>query len=403
MPSSSRHTTTLDDLLADLIWPRLLRVARLAVRPARVGLGAFYVVGCAAILGLAGSLDGEPNRNLLVEVGGRIGSDLRAAFDRLIAGGEATQAAIHLRSAFISRPVYLLLDAPGALLVGLPLLILWTVILGGALCRTAATEFAIHRTTSWPEALATSVRRWRSLAAAATLPLLVLWLVMLAMSAVGAALFRFPVLNIAGGAAWGAFVLVGLACTILIIGYLLGHPLLVPGVMCDGSDAIDAVQHAYSMALGRPLRLLLYLAVLLVQAALFGILVLLVIHLSVELAHSAAVAWAGARGAAVLGASSPVGDAVSAPPMTDKAANMFVRAWTEIFRAIGYGALVSYAWCAATVLFLAMRRVCDGQEMTELWSPGQIAGASTPITAAIAPAAPGKSEAVEDNGAADEG
>jgi hypothetical protein len=85
-----------------------------------------------------------------------------------------------------------------------------------------------------------------------------------------------------------------------------------------------------------------------------------------------------------------------------------VRRWTEVFRLAGAGAIVSYIWCALTGLFLVMRRVCDGQEISELWWPGMVPGTTAPsVQAAEAPsaatAAPARSEAITDNGPADEG
>lgn len=405
MASPSRSTLTLDDLIADLVWPKLLRVGRLAVRPARIGLGVFYLIGCMVLIGTAGVIDGDSARNVLFDAGRTAALGLWSAARGLVIG-DTGAVSNGLRLAFIHEPIAALKQSPLASVLITPLLLVWTVIIGGAISRTAGTELSIHRTTSWPEAVGLSMRRWRTLTAAAALPLVLLWLLVFALTTAGWALFTLSWVNAVGGLLWGLFLLGGLVGAVLIVGAALGHGLVTPGVMCEGSDAIDAVQHAYSMALGRPLRLLLYAAILVTQGLVFALIVLVVIRISVELSHSAAGAWSGERGRAVLGAASLIDAEGQSPPPTDTIASTMVRRWTEVFRLAGAGAIVSYFWCAATALFLVMRRVCDGQEISELWSPGMVPGTTAPsaqLADSAATGAANRSEAIFDNGPADEG
>lgn len=407
MASPSRSPLTLDDLIADLVWPRLLRVGRLAIRPARIGLGTFYLIGCIVLIGAAGSIDGRANANVLYDSGAAAASSVAAAARGLVTGDIAAVSS-GLRRAFIQQPITALRQAPLATLLIAPLLLVWTVVIGAAISRTAGTELAIHRTTSWPEAVGMALRRWRTLAAAAILPLLLLWTLVLVLSVAGWALFSLAWVNALGGLLWGLFLLGGLIGAVLIVGAALGHGLVLPGVMCEGSDAIDAVQHAYSMALGRPLRLAAYAALLAVQGLVLAVIILVVIHISVELSLAAAGSWSGERGRGVLGAASMVDPDAATPPPTDTIASTLVRRWTDVFRLAGAGAIVSYIWCALTGLFLVMRRVCDGQEISELWSPGMVPCTTAPsVQAAESPsstiAAPARTEAITDNGPADEG
>jgi hypothetical protein len=47
-----------------------------------------------------------------------------------------------------------------------------------------------------------------------------------------------------------------------------------------------------------------------------------------------------------------------------------MRMWMIIPLTLLAAYAVSYFWCAATLLYLAVRRVNDGQDMNELWTPG---------------------------------
>lgn len=410
-PFSPRSPLTLDDLTADLTWPRLLRVGRLALRPARLGLGTIYIAGCGVLLSLGNALDGDPDRSLLRAGAGRIAGSFMD-FVHGLAGLHINAAANALLDVFVRGPLATAREAGWALLV-LPLLLVWTLITGAAICRTAATELAWSRTTSWPEAVAMAIRRWKSLLGAVLVPLIVLWVVTAGMGAAAWALFNLPVLRTVGALAWGLFLFGGLVIAVVALGYLLGHMMLTPAVVCEGADTIDAVQHAYAMGLGRPVRLVTYAVILAVQAVVLGAIVAVVIGAAVLGAQLAGHMGAGDRGDAIIddsrSAGFVLGDAPTTPAATqDPGSAAIVRVWTMAFVALGYGAAVSYWWCASTGLFLAMRRVCDGQEFSELWSPGMIDGTQaesvTPRAGAGEGKAPGTvAEAVVDNGPADEG
>lgn len=407
-PSSSRSPLTLDDLLADLVWPRLLRAARIALRPARVGLGAFFLIGCAILLAAANKIDGDPDHHILRQAGVRIWTDLQV-FVGSLTHGRPGEAVINLVDMFIGAPAECLRRAPWAAIIVLPLLLTWTVIIGGAISRSAATEIAWSRTISWPESLAFSLRRRRSLIGAAILPILAIWLIALALAASGWALFNLPVLRVIGGLAWGVFILAGLLVAILMLGFVLGHSMLVPAVVCEGADSIDAVQHAYALAFARPVRLVAYILLLLVQAVVLAALVVLVLGAALWIAQLTAGAWTTDRGGEIIAASGARDfartflAAPDSPAGGERIASTFVRFWSVAFFIAGLGAAVSYWWSAATALFLVMRRICDGQDISELWSPGMVEGTVVESLQARGPAATGPSQAIVDNGAADEG
>lgn len=409
-PLSPRSPLTFDDLTADLTWPRLLRIGRLALRPARVGLGAVYIAGCGVLLALGNVLDGDPDRSLLREGAGRIAGSFAGCVHAL-AGMHVNAAANDLVDVFVRDPLAAVRGSGWALLV-VPLLLVWTLITGAAICRTAATELAWSRTTGWPEAVAMGIRRWKSLVGAVLVPLALVWVTIAGMAALSWALFNLPVLRMVGALGWGLFLFGGLVIGVLALGYALGHMLLAPAVVCEGADTIDAVQHAYAMGLGRPVRLIGYVVILAVQGVVLGTIVALVIGAAVVGAQLAGHMGAGARGEAIIDDSGTAGFVLSDKPAAPRAAEdpgsaAIVRVWTVAFVTLGYGAAVSYWWCASTGLFLAMRRVCDGQEFSELWSEGMVEG-TLAESAAVRAGEAGKgagtaAEGIVDNGPADEG
>jgi uncharacterized membrane protein YesL len=183
-----------------------------------------------------------------------------------------------------------------------------------------------------------------------------------------------------GGLFWGVFLALGVAAAGIMLAMALGHLMLVPAVVCEGADAIDAVQHSFGMVLSRPLRLLVYLAILAFQGALLGLAVGIIAVLAIAFARLCAGAWVDEAHRVILhGAGVAASDeGLASAPRSWKAGAGLVRITTAIFIVIAAAVMVSYLWCAATALFLVMRRVCDGQEISELWSPGMVEGTTSP-------------------------
>jgi len=401
----------LDELLAELTWPKLWRAARLALRPARVGLATFYLLGAALLLSLADRIDRTPDHNILAEHldQSRTGLITLASAVRKM---DLMGASAGLLEAFILAPVAAIQAAPVTCgVIGLALLI-WTAVMGGAISRSAATELAWARTIPWPTALAMALSRWKSLVGAMVIPLMLIWLAAFALMITGWALFSVGILSLIGGLGWILFLVVGAVATLVMLGWCLGQWLLVPAVMCEGADAIDAVQHSFAMVFARPLRLIVCLLMLLVQGVLLALAVGLVTITAIALAKVCAGAWLDADHRAILGGTTsilPV-DGASVPGIRKAGAGL-VKVTTTVFGAAAIGVIVSYVWCAATALFLVMRRACDGQDISELWSPGMIGGTMSATTAAgggvaIVPptrASTARPEGIVDNGPADEG
>lgn len=410
-----------DDLIADLTWPHLLRVGRLALRPARVGLGFVWLIGAVLLLSLFDTIDGDKARNVvkadgLEQIALSLGSMLR---NGLVGPSAARSAAVEMPLSFLEVPTALLRDHTLVTLLALPMLLAWTALFAGAVCRASACEFALGRSLSWVESLGFGLSRWRSSVGAVALPLLLLWVIAGAM-ALASVLFRVPGLNVLGGLGYGLVIAGSLVCATIMIAFFLGGIMLIPSVACEGSDAIDAVQHAYAYVFAKPLRLVMYSLLLIVQGLVVVTIVMGVVFLTLRIATWTAQGLGGESGGRVFndlhrsfGESVPLvagqsgggGGVGGELGGSEKATSFLVKLWTVLPLGLLGGAAFSIIWTSGTLLYLAMRRVCDGQDVHEVWQSGMIDGTLAPMAGAFptvsAASAPG-SASVSDTGPADE-
>lgn len=388
---SWRSPLTLSDLTADLVWPRLLRAGALALRPSRLGVAFFYLIGLMVLLQVADWIDGSEHSVLvaawqewLTHLFGLVHACAR------LDGADAGQA---VNGMFISAVWNLVRDHPLVGVLFVPAVLLWTTVMGGAISRMAAMDFAQGVGLSWPEGVGYALGRWASFAGSVMGPLALLYGIALAMAVGGFVLFSVPVLDVIGGLLWVFFLVGALVGTVVMIAMALGGPMLVPGVACEGTDAIDSVQHAYSYVFAKPLRLLVYMAVLAAQFLVLWVVVAAVVWLVGHFSQHAAGVFAGDAADRVIAGQTGLSG-------TGAVASGLVRFWSALPALLGGAFAVSYFWCAATVLYLCMRRICDGQDISEVWVDTVVPGTAAQRRAPAPGAAP--AESVQDNGPADE-
>ena len=373
---------------ASLFWPKLLHAAGLALRPQRVLLGMFGVL----LIALADRLPVLWNKGGAqafqswlagaVESLGRVRSGLTGADPGLVGGG--------LGSIFISSPRELFAHAPLGTLVTLLISLPAWALLSLAVCRSCATEFALGERLTWPESVAFARSRWLSGIGVLLSPWIVLYSTILLLAILGWVLLRWPYVQVLGGAVYVIALPLGVLGVVVLLGLLLGGWMLVPAVACEGSDWIDGVQRVYAYAVARPARLAAYLVVLAIAGVLCIGAAWVVTHLIAGFTFRASMLWLPDTTAANLSGrtlwmhqaadASDAADAIADTDAGGSAARGLVGFWTRLplWLALGYAA--SYICCAGTVLYLTMRRVCDGQDIGELWKPGMIPGTGAPVS-----------------------
>jgi hypothetical protein len=403
------------DYVADLLWPRVLRSAAYGLRAGRLGLGFFAVVIGALLLGIGTWLD-------------RLAWGARPPIGWV--PGEYAWAW------YVQVPWRLVTVWPlTTLVIGPVLLAVWLTLLA-AISRLTACEVAQGRFLSWWEGLAFAAARWKSLLGSVLGPLLLVWLLVVGLAALGWLVLSWPWLNLVGAVLYFLLLGTGLFAAGVLAVYLLGHNLLVPAIVCEGADAIDAVQRAFAYTLARPVRLAIYLFLGLVSLVVVVGILSTITMWGIDFAARGTTAfmprgtagprsvWEGTRSAvqesgigmvfaptdpyAVLQAQSersgvarpfgvtaePTRAATPSPDSTGdltrsyNAAAHVVRFWTLIPLVALAGAAVSCGVSVMTVVYLAIRRVCDGQDISEIWWPGAIERSMAESMAARAKAAP---------------
>ena len=56
----------------------------------------------------------------------------------------------------------------------------------------------------------------------------------------------------------------------------------------------------------------------------------------------------------------------------------FVSFWQTVVVCLVAGYVFSYYFGASTIVYLLMRRACDGQDIAEIWQAGEISGTAVP-------------------------
>lgn len=374
-PPPRRDLVTFDDLVADLVWPRLLRAGALAFHPARIVLAFITLYAASAVLSILTILERSLGWNGSQESLDHLARLLEAL---LPAQWEASVRFFgeRLVDLFFAIPLQLVRVHPLVTLVGGPMCIFILCIGAGAICRMAAVEFTAGRSAPLLQAITFARQRWAALVLSVMGPIFVLWTIGLLLATAGFFLARWPGINLIGAALYGLALAGSLLAAFLMLLYLFGKPLLIPGVCCDGADSLDAIQRAYAFVLARPLRLVSYLAILFAQGAVLLAIVVMLFGGVSAFAARATGRWAGESGRRmVYGENTPLVAPDGAPHERSTSDRLFdsgasvVRAWNAIPAAVPFAFLFSFGSCASALLYLGMRRVCDGQDMNELWSP----------------------------------
>jgi hypothetical protein len=362
----------LADLTEDLLWPKLLRVPALALRPASITIGFFGLL-IASLIGDLSKL-WRPANSLSVST--LLSDELErgaSGFWRDLMRGIQTADGTALQSAFawVLRVPRALWEefSWGSLIAVLSVAAL--LIAGGAISRIAACDFAHGVRISWVEALGFAIKRWVSLLFCFAGPLLVVAITYAVLAAAGWALFSYGWTQIIGAVLF-VFALLGatLAVALLVL-TVLGAPLMVPAIACEGADAIEAMQRAYAYVPAKPVR--------------YGLYILLTLAIGM-LAIAVAVAIASGITSFAMVAT---GAWVKEPPRLltyplTPPANLTehtLKFWFGLPLAIASAYAFSVLFTGCTIIYLLLRRVVDGQTVTDIWVPGIVPGTSMPTDA----------------------
>jgi hypothetical protein len=255
-------------------WLMLVRAVRIAMMARVILLGTLGLLGTMLGWIALAKLFSRSDDPLVKSWDGllhpRLGGDFwvdistRSAFDvfgSAISNLVQAPVAIWL---YVTRPFIELFDggltAIGVLfllLCGIWALLVWGLI-GGAITRIAALKFTRDEAPGLVAALSHAARKLPSysmppMVAIGCAMILAVQLVILGL------LMRVDVLAFIAGIFWPFVLIIGLMMAILLLGALIGWPMMWATVSVEGTDGFDALSRSYAYVYHRPFRLFWYI------------------------------------------------------------------------------------------------------------------------------------------------
>lgn len=128
---------------------------------------------------------------------------------------------------------------------------------GGAITRSAVVELATEERIGMGEALRYACGRYRHYVWSVLAPLAGILFFLLIMT-FGGWVARAPVLDIIASLTTPLYLLAGFIVMLILVGLVVGWPLMFPAISAEGSDSFDAISRAYSYIYTKPWRYIWY-------------------------------------------------------------------------------------------------------------------------------------------------
>lgn len=361
---------TMGDLIGDLLWPKLFRVPRLALRASRIMLAVLVILLIGLIDQTLAAMTKADDQAVVVMLGERFGAGLAQAGERAVQL-EVGQAVMTAWGSAWFAITQTFTDAPWRTSVVLPVAILIYITLAVGIARMSIEDFARGRSIKWTEALGWSVHGLFATLTAHLIPILVILALTAILAVGGYALLGIPFVNILGALLSVLGVLIGFVAVILIVGLFLGAPMLAPAIAAEGFDGIEAMQRIYSYIFTRPARFAMYTLVLSAQFV-----VVSSIALALAYATSAMTSWGmglifdwtgNTNGLLVVS-----GQATEEMTWGGKRAAAIVGTVLKLPGLIAAGFLLCYWISGWSVQYLLLRQAADGQDVTDIYVPGEM-------------------------------
>ena len=245
---------------------------------------------------------------------------------------------------------------------------------GGAIARMQLCwQSSSHRLTV-SEAIDYSLERWRELIAAVCGPAMFVAALTIALMLMGLVLLNIPWLNIIGGILYGVSLLMGFVVAIVAVGYAACFPMFIPAVVCENSSGGEAIQRSFAYLFSKTMHYFGYLMVLIISLVLGYLVVRLIANLTLDI--TATLVGASTFNNSLHGAGSFQTETVPLVGMAwyESSASVLIRMWETVVHDLMIGWVLSGFFSTSAMLYVLMRKVCDGQDTRDLWSHGMIQG-----------------------------
>jgi hypothetical protein len=248
---------------------------------------------------------------------------------------------------------------------------------GGAVCRCAALEYAQNEKPGFFEAVEFAYGKYRSLLSAPLLPaslMLIPATLILAIGLVGTIPWVGELLI---GVLFGVLVLMGLAVISLAIGTTAGGLLLFPAVAYEGATGRDAIGRAVCYVLNKPLWMLFYIFAAGLLGTFFYLVIRLVVFLVLKVVYgllAAGMMIAGGAdkmdrlwtGPALFSLMSPT---TAAATWSESLGSFFIFLFFLFIIGLLAAYVLSYVFCASTIVYALMRKKVDGIDVEMVYIP----------------------------------
>lgn len=354
--TTKEHPVLLEDVAAGLIWPNLLKAPAMAFSPSRWLLGiiaAFMIVLVSSTHSALFTTQDNAARAFNANPGIQPIFDAMMSLNPLQIIGALTYAAQSHATQISQSPwTALALIVPTILVLG---------VFGHALTRSTSIEFAHGRQTTTSAALSAALLSIKQIALATLGPILIVVILALLIMLIGLTL-GLPVVNILGALLY----ILGLTLSILLVCILILHTLALPitisALAIEGTDGFDALQRAYAYLIAKPIRLTLYSLLLLVLGATISSIVTITAGWSIELADTLSTTLTNDAGRRVIEGSQNMS-------ATEPFAHSIIQLARSALELVVAGYVLSLIFTSSTMAYLCIRRVCDGQDISEVWDP----------------------------------
>ncbi len=268
-----------------------------------------------------------------------------------------------------------------ALVFAIVALAIWAL-LGGAICRIAAVQFAREEKIGVREALRfASERFWAGFFLSPVLPVVMLLLIGVIL-AVGGVFLRIPYLgDVLGSVVFFLALLGGFAAALIVIGTVGGGSLFWPTVAAEGSESLDAVSRSFNYVAATPWRTLFYGLVAAVYASLCFLFVRLVIGLTLIATHLAVGFGTSPFGWWRLGdgrmskldllwtqpSLAQLHPPTALPGGIESFSSVVIGFWVTVVVLLAWAFLASFYLSGSTVIYFLLRRLNDGMDLEDVY------------------------------------
>lgn len=248
-------------------------------------------------------------------------------------------------------------------------LAVWSLI-GGAIARMAAVQFARREGPTARSALRYSAAHFGSTMGSPLLPLVFIgffWLLCLAGGLVG----RLPGIGEAiVGIFWFVPLLIGIVMAVMLLVIALSWPLMVATISTEGTDSFDGLSRGYDFVINRTWYALWLLLLTVVYGAVVITFVSWIANEGTQLAFWSVASGMGNENISPL-----------LPPGPGAATETFggtaVAFWQSVFGWLLRGFVISYFWTAVTIIYFLLRLSLDAKPLSDVYIPAAVAPGET--------------------------